>query len=84
MVVLTYGNFNPSRYNKHKLQVFYMEFLFDNRLCKNRQSMNGEKMVELRNEIYEEILRYKTQETNYFPKPIDLMKYREDHVKQAA
>ena len=61
-----------------------MSFGFKNRLCIRRSTVNSNKMTELSTELYEEILRYKTQETSYFSQPIDLSKYREEHFKKAA
>ncbi len=61
-----------------------MSFGFKNRLCISKRSINEEQMAELGPELYEEVLRYKTQETNYFPQPIDLSMYREGYLNRAA
>ncbi len=37
---------------------------------------NGEKMAELTPDLYQELLRYKIQDENYFHQPIDLSTYR--------
>ena len=61
-----------------------MSFAFQNRLCVFKQTIKGDKMVELSSELYEEILRFQIQETNYFPEPIDLSIYREGQMKKVA
>ncbi len=61
-----------------------MSFGFKNRLCINRETIRHDKMPELSSNLYTELLRYKTQEMNYFPQPIDLSNYRESLIKKAA
>ena len=84
MVVLTYGMDNIYRYNKHKLFVFTMSFDFKNTIWIRRSRLESKKMAELRTDLYEEILRYTTQETSYFNQPIDLSSYRDEDFKTAA
>jgi len=61
-----------------------MSFAFQNRLCILKQTIKSDKMAELSSELYEEILRFQTQETYYFSQPIDLSSYREVHLKKLA
>ena len=85
MVVLTYGKskvYIDITITSHK--VFYMSFAFQNRLCVFKKTIKYDKMEELGSDLYEEILRFQTQETNYFPQTIDLSMYREGHFKKAA
>ena len=61
-----------------------MSFDFQNRLCVLKQTIKSDNMAELSSELYEEILIFQTQETYYFPQPIDLSRYREGHLKKVA
>ncbi|WP_269623431.1 hypothetical protein [Prochlorococcus marinus] len=37
---------------------------------------DNKKMAELTSDLYKELLRYKTQDNNYFRQPIDLFNYK--------